>query len=243
MRTSLFILIVLASGAFAGLVFGVANLAVVVPYLDQAIEIENQALFASGQISDADQFQIEYESYRFWQKGGQVLGGVIYGISVGALFGIVFALSRRSLPGKNDLMRSVILAGIMWIALYVVPFLKYPPDLPGAGDGETLLVRSVLYLSVIGVSGFGALGFYRLSRRFEGNRKIASLAGYVVLIAVTFLIMPGNAVGTDSPTDLLGGFQTASFLTVTAFWASVGVIMGLFWIRLRPDVQRTRQYE
>ncbi len=243
MRTSIFILIVLASGTFAGLVQGTANLAVVEPFLDRATEIENQALFASGQESDSSQFQIEYETYRMWQKGGQVLAAVIHGTAVSALFGIVFVLSRQSLPGRNDLVRSVILAGMMWAVLYVVPFLKYPASLPGTGDGETLVVRSALYLSLVAVSGFGALGFHRLSRRLEGRRKAVALAGYAALVAAAFLAMPGNPDDAGTPSDLLNAFRAAAFLTMTAFWASVGVIMGLLWIWLRPDIREARQYK
>ena len=45
MKTGLFIIIVLVSGCFAGLIHGGINLAIVEPYLDQAIGIENQTLF------------------------------------------------------------------------------------------------------------------------------------------------------------------------------------------------------
>ena len=107
MKTSLFLIIVLISGAFAGFIHGSANLFLVEPYLDEAIGIENQNLFASGEEEDTLEFWIEYEGYRQWQKGGQLLAGVILGTSVGALFGIVFALSRNSLPGNNDLKKSL----------------------------------------------------------------------------------------------------------------------------------------
>jgi hypothetical protein len=44
MKTSIFLIIVLVSGALAGLVWGSANLVLVEPYLDEAIGIENQNL-------------------------------------------------------------------------------------------------------------------------------------------------------------------------------------------------------
>ena len=134
MRTALFITIVLLSGCFAGIIHGLANLAIVEPYLDKAIGIENQNLFASGEENDTPQFWIEYDSYRYWQKGGQVLAGAILGTSIGALFGIVFAYSRNALPGSNNVKKALVLAGIMWLSLYVVPFLKYPANPPTVGD-------------------------------------------------------------------------------------------------------------
>jgi len=52
MKTGLFIILVLVSGCFAGLIHGGINLAIVEPYLDQAIGIENQTLFATGEEED-----------------------------------------------------------------------------------------------------------------------------------------------------------------------------------------------
>ena len=177
MKTSLFIIIVLVSGAFAGLIHGTVNFAIVEPYLDQAIGIENQNLFASGEEEDTPEFWVEYEGYRDWQKSGQILAGVILGMSIGSLFGIVFALSRKSLPGSNEIKKAVILAGIMWFTLYLIPFLKYPANPPTVGDGETVVLRAILYLSFIAISGLGAFGFYKLSKKFQKKQKTSSVSG------------------------------------------------------------------
>ena len=103
MNARYFIVIVLVSGFAAGTIHGAVNLAIVEPYLDEAIEIENQSLIASGQVQDTPQFWVEYNSYRDWQKSGQILAGGILGMSIGALFGIVFAYSRNSLPKGHTL--------------------------------------------------------------------------------------------------------------------------------------------
>ena len=67
MRTALFLAIVLISGALAGTIHGVANLILVEPYLDTAIGIENQHLFASGEEKDTPEFRAEFDSYRYYQ--------------------------------------------------------------------------------------------------------------------------------------------------------------------------------
>ena len=174
MKTFLFIVIVLLSGASAGLIHGTVNFAIVEPYLDQAIGIENQNLFESGAEEDSTQFWVEYEGYRVWQKSGQIFAGVILGTSIGALFGIVYALSRNSLPGNNDVKKALVLAGIMWFTIYLIPFLKYPANPPTVGDAETVVLRSILYLSFIAISGIGAIVFYILSQKFQ-NKKIYSI--------------------------------------------------------------------
>ena len=46
---------------------------------------------------------------RVWQKGGAIAPGVVYGISLGALFGIVFAYGRKALPGDNNKKKALFL--------------------------------------------------------------------------------------------------------------------------------------
>ena len=229
MKTIVFITIVLVSGALAGLVHGTVNFTIVEPYLDQAIGIENQSLFASGEAEDNLEFWAEYESYRIWQKSGQVLAGVILGTAMGSLFGIVYALSRNSLPGKNDVAKAVVLSGIMWVTLYLIPFLKYPANPPTVGDADTVVLRTILYLSFIAISGIGAFAFYKLSTKFQNNKKYLGLFGYVGFIVIVFFIMPENPDEITAPMNLVNEFRLVSILGVSSFWASVGIILGLFW--------------
>lgn len=235
MRTALFIIIVLLSGCFAGTIHGLANLAIVEPYLDKAIGIENQNLFASGEENDTPQFWIEYDSYRYWQKGGQVLAGAILGTSIGALFGIVFAYSRNALPGSNNVKKALVLAGLMWFTLYVIPFLKYPANPPTVGDPETVILREVLYIAFIAISGFGAIGFYQLYKRLQKNKKYLAYIGFAAFISIMFAIMPPNPDAVTAPIDLVNGFRTMSFITVSIFWIAVGFILGMFWQKFRPE--------
>jgi predicted cobalt transporter CbtA len=239
MRTAIFLAIVLVSGALAGTIHGMANLAIVEPYLDQAIGIENQNLFASGEEKDTPQFWVEYSSYRDWQKGGQVLAGAILGTSMGALFGIVYALSRNSLPGKNDLRKTFVLAAVMWVTIYLIPFLKYPANPPTVGDAETVVLRSILYLSFIAISGFGAVVFYQLYKRLQSKSKIVAFVGYAVFIVVVFALMPPNPDEVSAPMDLVNGFRAMSVVAVSVFWVSLAAILGMFWHKFRPDSQIT----
>lgn len=235
MKTSLFLLIVLISGAMAGLVHGSSNLVLVEPYLDEAIGIENQKLFSSGEAEDTLDFWVEYQGYREWQKGGQLLAGVILGTSIGALFGIVYALSRNSLPGNNEVKKTLILAGLMWLTIYFIPFLKYPANPPTVGEPETVVLRSILYLSFIAISGFSSIGFYKLSKKFVGKKKLISIAGYAVFISLVFFIMPENPDPITAPMELVAGFRIMSVLSVSTFWISVGLFLGLLWNRFQPN--------
>jgi len=237
MKTALFIVIVLVAGCFAGTIHGLTNLAIVEPYLDEAIGIENQNLFASGEEEDTLQFQVEYESYRIWQKGGQVLAGAILGTSIGALFGIVFALSRKILPGDHHVKKALVLSGIMWFTIYLIPFLKYPANPPTVGDPDTVVLRAILYLSLIAISGFGAVGFYQLFKRVVKRKRIVVIIGYGIFISTVFLLMPDNPDEVTAPMDLVNGFRAMSVVAVSIFWISVGVILGALWQKYNPDKQ------
>ena len=235
MKTALFIIIVLISGCFAGIIHGMVNLSIVEPYLDQAIAIENENLFLSGEEKDTPEFRVEYDSYRYWQKGGQVLAGAILGTSIGALFGIVFAYSKNSLPKGHNVKKALILAAIMWLTIYFIPFLKYPANPPTVGDPDTVILRSVLYLSFIAISGFGAVGFYQLYKRLEQKKKILAFIGYAIFITTIFVVMPPNPDAVTAPMKLVNDFRMMTVLAVSVFWISVAIILGLLWQKFQPD--------
>jgi len=239
MKTGIFVLIVLLSGCFAGTIYGTLNLIIVEPYLDDAINIENQNLFSSGEEIDGPQFWVEYYEYRSWQKGGQILAGAILGTSIGSLFGIVYALSKKSLPSRNNIGKTLILAGLMWFTLFVIPFLKYPANPPTVGDGETVVLRGILYLTLIAISGFLAIGFYQIFKRLKAKNKILPIIGYGVLISLVFFLMPENPDEISTSMELVNGFRIVAFLTGTVFWFTLALFLGVFWQKTNPDLSNT----
>ena len=239
MKTGLFIIIVLVSGCFAGLIHGGLNLVIVEPYLDQAIGIENQTLFATGEEEDTSSFWVEYNSYRVWQKGGQVLAGAILGTSIAALVGIVFLFVRKSLPEGNNVKKMLILSGLMWFTIFVIPFLKYPANPPTVGDAETVVMRGILFLSFITISGLGAVAFYQVYKKLQ-NKKIFAFIGYAVFIGVAFFLMPENPDKITAPMELVEGFRGASFVAVSVYWLTLGLILGGFVEKLQERLNLKR---
>ena len=239
MKTGLFIVIVLLSGCFAGTIYGALNLLIVEPYLDDAINIENQQLFSTGEEIDGPQFWVEYYEYRSWQKGGEVLAGAILGTSIGSLFGIVYALSKKSLPSGNNIGKTMILAGLMWFTLFVIPFLKYPANPPTVGDGETVVLRGILYLTLIAISGFMAIGFYQIFKRVKAKNRILPIIGYGILMTLVFFVMPENPDEISSSMELVINFRIVAFLTGTIFWFTLALFLGVFWQKTNPDLSTT----
>jgi len=233
MKTALFIGIVLVSGFSAGIVHGLINFVTTEPFLDSAIDLENRALFESGEEKDTPQFRIEYDTYRYWQKSGMILAGGILGLAVGSLFGIVFAYTRKVLPGVHHIQKTLFLSGLMWFTIFMIPFFKYPANPPTVGDPETVVLRAVLYLSFIAISGLGAVGFYQIYKRL--NKKIVAFVGYAIFISVAFVLMPPNPDEISAPMDLVNGFRVMSILAVSSFWLANAIILGLLWQKFQPD--------
>jgi predicted cobalt transporter CbtA len=232
MKTITFVTITLLAGAIAGTILGAINQVAVEPFIEHAIELETQNTAQSGQIINP----AEFAAYRFWQRGGEIVAGTILGLSIGSLFGIVFAYARSSVPGSNNKKKGLIIAGIIWFVLFLVPALKYPANPPSVGDPETIYYRQSLYLAFLAISGFSALGLAFLYRKLRSlhMRKAIIPAAYAVMMAGAYLAMPANPDPINAPADLVIGFRITSAITITLFWCLLGVIFGAFWDKLKP---------
>ncbi|HEU4824649.1 MAG TPA: CbtA family protein [Nitrososphaeraceae archaeon] len=237
LRTFAFVTITLLSGAIAGTILGLLNQALVEPYIDRAISIETQNAIKKGEVI----YPVELQKYRLWQKAGEIAAGTILGTSLGALFGIVFVYSRSSLlllHSNSNVKKALVLAGIMWFVLFLIPALKYPANPPAVGDPDTIYYRESLYIGLLTISGFSALGLallYRVlgNRTNNKNRTIVVSVIYAAIIVGAFLVLPPNPDKITAPTDLVQGFRIASAFTMATFWGLLAITLGAFWDRFK----------
>ena len=208
MRQLAIVCIALAAGAAGGVVHGAANLALAEPFLDRAIESENMALFESGLADDTVEFRAQFDQYRAWQKGGQVLAGAILGAGYGALFGIVYALSRHALPGRHDAVKALG-AGRGHVdrrvpcAVCKVPGRAARIGRPVDGRRARRAVRRVRAVS--GAAAVGAHRSYGALRRLAGAAgggrggasAAAAAAGALALYAAAVLAAGAALPGSD----------------------------------------------
>lgn len=232
MKTFTFIAITLFSGAVAGAMLGIVNQGVVEPFIAQAIDIENQNAIAAGELFNPN----EYATYRIWQRGGEIAAGTVLGLSIGALFGIVFAYARDSLPGSSNKKKALVLAGVMWLVLFIIPALKYPANPPAVGDPETISFRQSIYLAFLAISGFSTLVLAFVYRKLGAVRAKKAIvpAAYAAIMAVAFVAMPPNPDEIAAPMDLVVSFRIASAFTMSMFWGLLGIMLGALWDRLKP---------
>ncbi|HET7149464.1 MAG TPA: CbtA family protein [Candidatus Nitrosopolaris sp.] len=244
MKTLTFIAITLFSGAIAGTLLGLINQVVVEPFIDKAIGIQTQRTVNVGEIIDPAQ----QTHYRMWQKGGEVVASTIYGISLSALFGIVFVYSRNSLPGSNNIKKALVLTGIMFVVLFVIPTLKYPANPPAVGNPDTIYYRESLYVGFIVISGFTSLAVALLYVKKivkNINRPSKSIGNiaipvflYVVIMGSAYILFPPNPDKITIPMDLIMTFRVAGAFTIGIFWGLMAITLGSFWDILKPHETR-----
>ena len=127
----------------------------------------------------------------------------------------------------------------MWFTLFVIPFLKYPANPPTVGDGETVVLRGILYLTLIAISGFMAIGFYQIFKRVKAKNRILPIIGYGILMTLVFFVMPENPDEISTSMELVNNFRVVAFLTGTIFWFTLALFLGVFWQKTNPDLSNT----
>jgi Probable cobalt transporter subunit (CbtA) len=232
MNSLTFIFVSLLSGVIAGVILAGVSYFVAEPFIDQAIGIEVDNSIASGEVVDFD----ELSSYRVWQKEGTFAAGAFLGVTYGAILGIIYVISRKYLPSSSDRKKALILAAIMCLSLYIVPFIKYPANPPGVGDPETIGLRDSLYTSYQLASGLIALGvsilMYKLQR--ISYIKYVIPVFYLGLVASIYTIFPANPDEITAPMDLVNAFRAVTFGTMVMFYLVLGTIFGIMWNKFKP---------
>jgi predicted cobalt transporter CbtA len=119
-----------------------------------------------------------------------------------------------------------------FVVLYLVPFLKYPPNPPAIGNPDTIGRRTILYLSMVALSVLVLVVALNvgpaLTRRFGAwNGTIATGALVLALIAIAYLAMPGvQEVPANFPAVVLFRFRVASLGIQVVLWTTLGLVYG-----------------
>ncbi|MFE3046466.1 CbtA family protein [Streptomyces albidoflavus] len=241
----------LVRGMLAGLAAGVA--ALLVAYflgesrVDAAIALEEHA---AGGHHDHGGGEEELVSRALQATGGLATGVLVFGVAIGGIAAIAFcvALGRIGRFGPRATAAFVALGGL--IAVYVVPFLKYPANPPAVGDGDTIGKRTALFFLLVLLSVLLAVGAVLLGRRLAprlGNWNATVAAGATFLLAVTlaYVFLPSyNEVGPDFPGQLLWQFRLATLAVQAVLWTVFGLVFGALAERLlTPESARPRPAE
>jgi hypothetical protein len=215
------------AGIAAGLLsFGFAKI-VGEPQVDQAISFEAKANAAKGEAPEPELVS------RQTQAGLGLLTGVMAdSAAIGGLFALTFAamVGRGGKVSANVLSAWLAIAG--FVALVIVPSLKYPANPPSVGDPETIGYRTGLFFLMIVISLVAMVFSLKLrraavARAGSWNASIVGGAVFVVIIAAVQIGMPAiNEVPAAFPAVLLWKFRIAAIGMQAIMWTTLGLLFG-----------------
>ncbi|AXE95543.1 CbtA family protein [Paraburkholderia terricola] len=218
------------AGIAAGLLtFGFARLAGE-PQVDQAISFEEKAAAAA---EGGEAHEHEDLVSRDTQAGLGLLTGVVtYGAAFGGLFALVFAYAYGRVGALSARALSAWLALGAFIALVIVPNIKYPANPPAVGDPDTIGTRTGLFFLMIAISLTAMVFSLKVRRRAvmklgAWNGSIVGGVVFVAIIAAVQLSMPTiNEVPAAFPAVLLWKFRVAAIGMQVIMWTTIGLLFG-----------------
>jgi hypothetical protein len=168
---------------------------------------------------------------------GLFTGVMVYSAAFGGLFALAFALAYGRMADLSPRATAALLAAAGFVAVYLVPMLKYPASPPSIGEPETIGARTALYFSMIALSlaAMVAAGMLRrrLLPRFDRwNATLVAAAAYGMAMIVAVLLLPAvNEVPEDFPAVVLWQFRLAACGGQAILWTVLG--LGFGWVAER----------
>jgi predicted cobalt transporter CbtA len=210
------------------------------PQVDQAISFEQKADAAKGEAPEPELVS------RHTQAGLGLLTGVMaFSAAIGGLFALTFAATYGRVGKLSANVLSAWLAIGGFIALVIVPNLKYPANPPSVGDPETIRYRTGLFFLLIVISLATMVFSLKIRRtavaRFgRWNASIIGGAVFIVIIAAVLIGMPAiNEVPSAFPAVLLWKFRVAAIGMQVIMWTTLGLLFGNLAERSLRSASRT----
>jgi predicted cobalt transporter CbtA len=156
----------------------------------------------------------------------------VYGAALGGIFALGFAFVYGRLGRFGVRTTALLVAAVGFVAMELVPFLKYPANPPAIGNADTIGRRTTLYFLMIGLSVAAAIGATLLGRSLVArlgvwDAVLVALGAFVAAVAVVALLLPGiNEVPADFPATTLWRFRLASLGTQLVLWTTFGLLFG-----------------
>lgn len=213
----------LLAGAVAGVLAFVFARTFVEPVIGRALEFEES--HAHGHDHGVELFTRGVQA-----NVGMGFGVLAFGVAMGALYAVAYCVAYGRVGSVSPRLLSMLLAGAMFLSLYVIPFLKYPPNPPAASLEETIRQRTLLYLLMVVLSAalLAAAVYVGRSLTARYGRWSATLiatGSYVVAIAIVMLVLPTvDETPEHFPADVLYDFRLYSLGTQLVLWVIIGLV-------------------
>jgi hypothetical protein len=213
------------------------------PLVEFAIAFEEQAAKAAGEAAEPEIVS------RATQAGlGLLTGVLVYGAALGGLLALAFGLVYGRFSRLSARSLAAVLAAGGYVALVLVPAIKYPANPPAVGSAETIGVRTELYFIMLALSLLALIAAVALARRTWArlggwNASIVAGIGFVVVMAAVMLLMPAiNEVPENFSAVVLWDFRVTSLVLQAVVWGTQGLLFGVLAERLVAAGGRTARF-
>ena len=237
----------LIRGMIAGLVAGLLLFAVGrvlgEPQVDRAIAFETAMDEAKAKAEAAAGHAPEMAEPELVSRPNQaglglLTGTVVYGTAFGGLFALVFAYARGRAGPADPRGLALLLATAGFLAVFLVPDLKYPSNPPSVGQPETIGSRTALYFvmmacSIAAMATAVAIRQRLLPERGAWTAALAATAFYAAAVTAAMLILPAvQEVPDGFDAVVLWRFRLATIAMQFTMWATLGLLFGALAERL-----------
>jgi hypothetical protein len=197
------------------------------PNVDGAIAVEARVAAAAGEAPEP-----ELVSRAVQASWGLFTGAMVFSVAIGGLYSLVFAFAWGRLGRLSPRATAALIALGGFVAVYLMPFLKYPANPPSVGNPDTIGYRTALYFgvmvfSIVGMVAAINLGRALWSRLGPWHAVLAAAAVYVVIMIAVDLVLPNiNEVPEVFPAALLWQFRIAALGMQAILWSVLGLLFG-----------------
>jgi hypothetical protein len=207
------------------------------PQVDRAIAFETQMDEAKAAAERAKGMNVEEMPElvsREVQAGiGLFTAVMVYSTAFGGLFGLAFGFAYGRIPGPLTARGvAALLAAMGFVAIYLVPNLKYPANPPSVGDPETIGIRTALYFIMMAISMAAMVVSVSFRRQLalrlgDWDGTLIAAGCYIVIVVIAALLLPPiNEVPAEFPAVVLWKFRIASLGAQAIMWTTLGVVFG-----------------
>jgi hypothetical protein len=203
------------------------------PNVDGAIGFEEQLAHLAGGAHEHEQEIVSRDIQSSW---GLLVGVMVYATALGGLFSLLYAYAWGRMGKLGARASAALLAGAAFVAVYLVPFAKYPANPPSVGNPDTIGFRTQLYFGMIVIALVAMVAAINLGRALL--KRYGSWNASIVLVGIAYALMPTiNEVPDGFPAALLWQFRTVALCLQLVLWASLGLMFG--WLTERSLAAKT----
>jgi vacuolar-type H+-ATPase subunit I/STV1 len=204
--------------------------------MDEAkAKAEHDAAVAKGETPPPAEDYPELVSRPVQAGIGLFTGVTVYNLAFGGLFALAFAICYGRIGNWSPRVTAAVVAASGFVAVYVVPIIKYPANPPSIGNPDTIGLRTAIYFGMLLLSLGSMIGAWNVRNRLVGqlgawNATLVGAAVYLVAVVIFSLAMPPlNEVPEGFPAVVLWQFRMASFGAQAIMWTVLGLGFGA-WI-------------